>query len=128
MSTRSTPLVLALAVGLTLVGCNQQQQAEISFAKDIFPIIKKNCSECHIPPNGDGFKKSAFSVESYDTLMKGTKFGPVLVPGNSESSSLYRMVSGQVDKSIQMPHGKTSLPADLVALIERWINQGAKNN
>lgn len=125
--TRTMPFMFALAAGFILAGCGQQQ-AQLSFAKDISPLIKKNCSECHLPPDGDGYKKSAFSVESYETLMKGTKFGPVIVAGDAASSSLYRMVSGQVDKSIQMPHGKTSLPADQVALIGRWIDQGAKNN
>ena len=60
--------------------------------------------------------------------MKGTQYGPVIVAGDSASSTLYRLVAGKVDKSIQMPHGKEKLSSAEVATIENWIDQGAKNN
>ena len=45
-------------------------------------------------------------VDSYDSVMKGTKYGPVIVPGDSLSSSLYLLVAGKVHSSIWMPHGR----------------------
>lgn len=118
------------AVGLPLIlvaltGCNRS--SEVSFAKDVQPILKKHCVECHLP-NGQGHAASGFLVDSYDSLMKGTKFGPVVVPGDALSSSLYRLVAGEVDASIRMPHGKDPLPAAEIAVVEAWITQGAKNN
>jgi hypothetical protein len=59
-------------------------------------------------------------------MMKGTKFGAVVVPGSSVSSTLYRLVSGQADPSIRMPHGQSALPDTDVATIAAWIDQGAK--
>lgn len=60
--------------------------------------------------------------------MKGTKLGPVVVAGDPLSGNLYRMVSGKVDKSIQMPHGKNALENNEITTIEAWIQQGAANN
>jgi hypothetical protein len=120
---RSTALFLPLA--LLLGGCNEV--STVSFAKDVKPIIDKHCMECHLP-GGKGNVASGFLVESYASVMKGTKFGPVIVPGDAISSSLYRLVAGEVDPSIRMPHGKEAIPGTEVALIERWIEQGAKDN
>ena len=118
--TVGLPLIL-----VALTGCNRN--AEVSFAKDVQPILKKHCVECHLP-NGQGHAASGFLVESYDSLMKGTKFGPVVVPGDALSSSLYSLVAGEVDESIRMPHGKDPLPAAEIAVVEAWITQGAQNN
>lgn len=99
----------------------------VSFAKNVYPLFQKHCVECHLP-NGQGHAVSGFSVESYETIMKGTKYGPVVVPGDALSSSLYRLLAGEVDPSIRMPHNKDPLPDSAIKLIESWIEQGAKNN
>ncbi len=117
--------MLGLPVILLLTGCGKY--ATVSYEKDIKPIINKHCVECHLK-GGKGNVASGFLVESYDSLMKGTKFGPVIVAGDPLSSSLYRLVAGEVDKSIQMPHGKAPISTKEISTIERWIEQGAKNN
>lgn len=109
-----------------LVGCSPGP-APVSFKADIQPLIGKYCQECHLP-GGDGAKASGFVVENYETVMKGTKYGPVIVAGDPLSSSFYRLVAGKVDPSIQMPHGKEPLSQEEIATVERWIEQGAKNN
>lgn len=117
---------LGLPVVLMLAGCGQRA-ANVSYSHDVQPIISKHCVECHLK-GGKGQAASGFLVESYDSLMKGTKFGPVIVPGDSLSSSLYRLIAGEVDKSIRMPHGKDPISNQEIATIETWITQGAKNN
>ncbi|AFL74678.1 c-type cytochrome domain-containing protein [Thiocystis violascens] len=117
--------ILGLPVALLLAGCGKY--ASVSYEKDIRPIIDKHCVECHLN-GGQGHVASGFLIESYDSLMKGTKFGPVVVAGDPLSSSLYRLVAGEVDKSIQMPHGKDPISDKEIETIERWIAQGAKNN
>jgi hypothetical protein len=118
-------VVLGLPVLVLLAGCGRQQN--VSFKDDVKPILKNRCAECHMP-GGAGFKTSGFLIESYDSLMKGTKFGPVIVPGDSVSSSLFRLVAGEVDPSIRMPHKKEPITEQEIATIEGWIAQGAKNN
>jgi hypothetical protein len=119
-ATLSLPLIL-----VALSGCDRS--SEVSFAQNVQPILSQHCAECHLP-NGQGHAASGFLIESYDSLMKGTKFGPVVVPGDALSSSLYRLVAGEVDESIRMPHGKDPLPAAEIAVVEAWITQGAQNN
>jgi hypothetical protein len=90
-------------------------------------LIEKYCTECHLP-GGAGVEASGFITESYESLMKGTKFGPVVVAGDPLSSSFYRLIAGKVDPSIRMPHGKEALSEKEIATVENWITQGAKNN
>lgn len=117
--------VLGLPVALMLVGCGKDPS--VSYSEDVKPILQKHCVECHLN-GGAGFEASGFLIESYDSLMKGTKFGPVIVPGDSISSSLYRLVAGEVDPSIRMPHQKDPIAEQEIAVIETWIAQGAQNN
>lgn len=122
---KTIPLISTLSAVL-LVGCGGGP-APVSFQSDVKPLIDKYCRECHIP-GSEGAEASGFVVDSYETVMKGTKYGPVIVAADPLSSSFYRLVAGKVDPSIQMPHGKEPLTPQEIATIERWIEQGAKNN
>lgn len=126
---------------LLITACSQ---GEVSFHRDVSPILQTNCAVCH-SPGAPGYEKSGFSVASYQDVMKGTNFGPVITPGSSISSTLIRLVKHQADPSINMPkeyavaeqaHSQHILPgmnarslsdAD-VKLIEKWVDQGAKDN
>lgn len=121
-----------LAIAALSTGCSQQ----VSFKNDVNPILQANCLSCH-DGQGEGIEASGFSVRTYDDLMQGTKFGKVVVPGDSLSSSLYRLIDHQADPKIQMPphheqalaSGKlSSLSAEQINTIKMWIDQGAKNN
>ncbi len=129
MNGKLTALAVTVLAGLSLTACGPQGggRQEISFKAQVQPIVKKYCAECHTA-GGAGTQKSGFAVDTYQSLMKGTKFGPVVVPGSAISSSFYRLVSGDVDPSIRMPHGKEKLPPQDIKLIELWIDQGAKDN
>lgn len=129
---KSRPLLAsALVLGFAmLAGCGANSDQPVSFQKEVFPILKAQCLECHTAPNTEGYEKSGLALSTYAELMKGTKMGPVIVAGQSLNSNLNRLIEGRpgVDPSIQMPHGKVKLPeADLVT-IRKWVDQGAKNN
>ncbi len=127
-------LTIAISVATLAVvsGCSK----ETSFNKDVKPIISANCLECH-DGKGEGSEESGLILITYDDLMQGTKFGQVVVPGDSESSTLYRLVGHKADPKIQMPpHHKDTVASkrmaplsdDQIAVIKTWIDQGAKNN
>lgn len=109
---------------ILLSACGQKQ---VSFNTDIQPIIKQYCLECHVE-GGKGQEKSGLLLTSYDNLMKGTKFGPIIKPGDSLTSVMIMLVEGRADPSIKMPHGKESIPADKIEMLKKWVDQGAKNN
>ncbi|MGA7178535.1 MAG: c-type cytochrome domain-containing protein [Thiobacillaceae bacterium] len=114
-------------VALAACGHKEKVAASVSFANQVKPILDQNCIECH-KAAGQGYAKSGLRLDSYESLMAGTKFGPVIKPGSSISSSLYLLVAGKADPSIRMPHGKAPLSSESVELIKDWIDQGAKNN
>ena len=132
MQTRLLNIVIIAAIPVFSVGCSKQ----VSFNNDVKPILTASCLECH-DGSGEGSEKSGFSLKDYNSLMKGTKFGSVIVPGDSVSSTLYRLIAHKADPEIQMPpHHDTTLaegkvdPLTLVQIetIKMWIDQGAKNN
>jgi hypothetical protein len=65
-------------------------------------------------------------LDSYPAAMRGTNFGPVIIPGQAINSTLYRLVSGQADPSLRMPHQGAPLNDEIVNKIKDWIDQGAK--
>jgi hypothetical protein len=122
------------------------ERRDISFRNDVNPILQQNCSVCHAP-GGAGYAKSGFSVQNYQTVMKGTRYGAAVIPGSSISSSLVLLLKHGADPSISMPkmyhisfssssHEKNVVveqqaqrlsPHD-VWLISTWVDQGAKDN
>ena len=121
-----------LAIAVFSAGCCQ----DVSYKNVVDPILQANCLSCH-DGQGEGIEASGFIVKSNDDLMKGTRSGQVVVPGDSLSSTLYRLIDHQADPKIQMPphhdqavaSGKmSSLSGAQINTIKDWIDQGAKNN
>ena len=119
-----TALPIAMAGALT--ACAREEA--VSFSQDVKPIIDKNCLACH-KEGGEGFEASGFSMLTYDELMKGTKFGPMIISGDSAGSNMIVLMEGRADPSISMPHGSMDpvRKADIETL-RLWVDQGAKNN
>ena len=128
--TKKTVL-LALVITASTAGCSQ----EVSFKEDVLPILKYNCSSCH-DGKGEGPLAPGFVLLTYDDLMKDTRYGPAVIPGDSSASPLYLMIDHRVDPMIQMPPHHNSrtdsnlgpLSRQTIATIATWIEEGAKNN
>ncbi|MCF6236655.1 MAG: hypothetical protein L3J70_09845 [Gammaproteobacteria bacterium] len=101
-------------------------RGEVSYARDIGPIISIRCAECH-SSEGEGKHVSGLDMTHYDGLMKGTQEGgKMITPGSAINSSFMVMVTRK--DHLRMPYGKSPLSDDEVRVISKWINQGAKNN
>jgi len=89
----------------------------IQFEKDVRPILKAHCWHCH---GEEQELKGGIDTRLAGLLLKGGDSGPALVPGDHAGSLLYqRMASGE------MPPGKKKASAEELALIARWIDDGA---
>jgi uncharacterized membrane protein len=111
-----------------LATTSSQGQGEVSYKSDIRPIIHDYCLSCH-KPGGKGYEKSGLDMRTYQSLMKGTKFGTVITPGDSFTSILIQLVEGRAHASIKMPFGMNGgLAKDKIDTLKKWVNQGAKNN
>jgi len=125
MTATIYPPVLLLL--LSVSSCSTQRV--ISFQHDIDPILSEKCLRCHKPPDGIGFIRTGLDMESYDTLMKGTIFGTVIVPGDSKRSVINKLTEGRAGEQMKMPHGDANkLTMDEIKLLNLWVNQGALNN
>ena len=101
--------------------------AVVSFQEDVFPIFKGRCIECH-QPAGQGYEKSGLDLTTYEGLMKGTKYGPMVEPGNPDGSNLMWLLDWKASPELNMPHGKKQLSICDRDAISEWIRQGAKDN
>ena len=101
--------------------------AKASFKEDVYPIFKGRCVSCH-QPEGEGYEHSGLDLSTYEGLMKGTKFGPMVIPGDPDLSSMMRMLDWKTAPQLRMPHGKKKLSICDRDAIRKWIREGAKNN
>jgi hypothetical protein len=93
----------------------------VSFNKEIAPIFVKKCLACH------GLEKArgGYRLHTYDQARKsGESKEPALVPGHPEKSKLYRLITA-TDAEDRMPQKDEPLSPAQIALIERWITEGA---
>jgi mono/diheme cytochrome c family protein len=99
----------------------------VSYSRDVQPILAKSCVGCHTPGK-EGTAASGLDMSSYEGLMKGTKFGAVIKPGDAFTSAFNMLIEGRASPTIRMPHGKEKLSDKEIALMKAWVNEGAKNN
>ncbi len=126
-SSITTPAVLGAVL---LVGAFTPAPARAEhagFKDEIFPIIKKYCVSCH-QQGSQGFEKSGLDMTTYEGIMKGTKFGPIVVPGDAFSSNLNVMIEGRAARHLRMPYHGKELSKWQRLIIRRWVNRGARNN
>ena len=76
---------------------------KVSYSRDVRPILEKNCIRCH-QTGGLGETASGFDMSTYDSLIKGAKFGPMIIAGDPEGSNMVVLMEGRADPSISMPH------------------------
>lgn len=102
-------------------------QDKTSFVEDVLPIFRGRCVECH-QPGGEGYDKSGLDLTSYEGLMKGTKHGAMVIPGDAQSSNLMWLLDWRASPELRMPHGTKQLSTCDRNAIRSWIFEGAKDN
>jgi len=120
--TKMILLPILMCIG-ALTACAKQ----VSFSQAVMPILEHRCLACH-RVGAEGYEISGFSVESYEALIRGTKYGPVIEPGYSYASTLQVLISHRSDPAIAMPRATTPLTKVEIETIGTWIDQGALDN
>ena len=115
----------ALMIALTateILRADSPSSSDVSFSRDIAPILVTKCLTCHNAEKAKG----GYHMESFETLMKGgdSKEKPI-VPGDPSKSKLYQLITAK-DPDDRMPQKDDPLPAEQIALIAKWIKEGAK--
>jgi mono/diheme cytochrome c family protein len=96
----------------------------VSYQRDILPIFRANCHGCHGAQRTSG----GLAMTSFDNLLQGGESGsPAIVPGNPDESYLVRQITPEGGRAA-MPQRRRPLAASQIALIRRWIEEGAQND
>jgi mono/diheme cytochrome c family protein len=103
------------------------REEPVSFREDVLPVFQIRCVSCH-QPGAQGYQASGVDLTSYQGVMKGTKYGPMVVPGDPDSSNLMRLLDWKVSPELRMPHSKRQLSFCDREAIRTWIREGAKDN
>jgi mono/diheme cytochrome c family protein len=122
MTVRQYGAAALCVVSLGVIGAwGQAQSTKVDFARDVQPIFEKSCQQCH----GAKSQMGQLRLDSRAAAIGGGLSGKVVVPGKSAESTLYQRVAG-IGEQARMPMGGQPLSAAEIALIQRWIDQGAE--
>lgn len=103
---------------------------DVSFERDVLPILNSRCVMCHLPGAALGglslypdARASLVGVASTQSPLK------LVEPGAPDSSYLYLKLTGTQDPASGQPMPPTGLlDAAEIGLLRRWIEQGAPGN
>ena len=109
-----------LSLGFTAI-CFGADNPAPEYSKDIAPILRKYCAGCH---NADE-REGKLSIETFAEMQKGGEHGPAILPGDSKSSRLIRVLVGESKPA--MPPEDNDAPSEAeIELLKAWIDAGAK--
>lgn len=103
-------LILTAAAITIFAACTKKAspgKTATTFVSDLTPLMQAKCSPCHIPTKGG--KKADF--ENYASAKK---YGPDM---------LTRVMLNPGDRGF-MPFKHDKLPAEEIAIIKNWVDQG----
>src|SRR5581483_10127649 len=99
-----------------------QQPAAVDFDRDIRPLFKASCLKCH---GAEAKPKGQFRLDLRAAAFRGGAGGKAIVPGKAAESPLYRLLIDP-DEDARMPQKAPRLAEGQIALIRRWIDEGAR--
>ncbi len=94
----------------------------VDFSRDIRPIFNQNCTSCH---GGVRQKNGVSFIFREEALGTGKSGKRTIVPGDPDSSELIARVTSR-DPDVRMPYHAPPLSPEQIALLRRWIKEGAK--
>jgi mono/diheme cytochrome c family protein len=92
------------------------EDAELTYANTIGPMLAENCGSCH---GENGMK--GLNLTTYEGLFTGGESGPAVTPGDTDSSLILEILSGP------QPHF-AQLTTQEFDLLTEWIQAGAPEN
>ncbi|HXG63883.1 MAG TPA: ankyrin repeat domain-containing protein [Blastocatellia bacterium] len=115
------PGVIGIVIGIWALSTALSQQApgKVDFRRDVQPIFKQFCIECHGPAQ----QMHGFRLDRRRDAMRGSTMRTI-IPGNSAASRLYlKLLDNKYGP--QMPLTEPLAP-EQIAVIKAWIDQGAE--
>ncbi len=94
---------------------------DVSFAFDVVPVLLDQCGNCH----GERDPESNLAMTSLESLVRGGRSGPAIVPGKSADSLLVKKIRGVGIEGQRMPLDRSGRP-DRSAHAGGFARQGGR--
>lgn len=120
---RIIPGFIIVAVVLLGMAIQDGPKKNLTYQKDIEPIVEKYCLPCHLTENEN---PSGLVMDNYELLMKGGEHGKSVISGKPKDSYLYLKLLPDPPFGKQMPRGRRKPSDEDLIMIHDWIEQGAK--
>src|SRR5438093_3337486 len=112
------PTLLICAFGLIL--SNVSLADDVSFKRDVAPLLLNNCLACHGPKKSEG----GYRIDTFERLTaEGDSSQPGFRAKDLEGSEAFRRITS-TDVKERMPLEGDPLPAEQVAVVKKWIESG----
>lgn len=99
---------------------NNPVDTGLCFQRDILPIFISNCAK-------SGCHDAATRAEGYQFTDYNSIVSKKFTPGDAEDTELFEKITEDDNDDIMPPPPNPRLTSQQIALIRRWINEGAKN-
>ena len=116
MDSRTTTLLLFFLCSTSAV------HADVDYLRQVKPILERHCVKCH----GAEKQESGLRLDVGGGLLRGGDGGAIVVAEKTEQSRLLMILRGRDDQIEQMPPEGQPLPAEEIAVIKAWIQEGAR--
>jgi mono/diheme cytochrome c family protein len=93
---------------------------KVDFVKQVKPLLEAHCAKCH----GVRPTKAYSMLTKKQAFTPGESEEPPIVPGKAGQSLIVQLMKSG-DEEHRMPQKAPALKADVIAVIEKWINEGA---
>lgn len=98
--------------------------SNIVYSNHVQPIFNEKCmsASCHNSVD----RAEGLELSSWESLIRGSEHGEVIISGSAEHSHLVEHISGRATP--RMPLGRDPLSDKTIRFLSRWIDAGAKND
>ena len=120
-------LLIASPLMAQLPVADLKRDTPVNFATEVYPFLKTNCLACHNTTKA----KADLILESPQDMLKGGETGPAIEPGNADNSLLFTTAAHIEEPTMPPANNKSkakNLTPDQLALLKRWIDEGAKGD
>ena len=115
-------IVVSSVILVTVVSSYFVSNNKVDFNAEIKPLLNKKCITCH----GGVKRQSGFSLLFRSDALAKNKSGKVaIIPGDASNSEMIKRLYLK-DPEERMPYKHPPLSNEEIALLIKWINQGAE--
>ena len=115
---RFITVLVIFFLNLTFSSLRSKGEDRVVFFRDVLPILQKSCFECHGPKS----QKGGLRLDQIQALRKSG----VIVAGEPEESELWVRIVLDANDDLVMPATGKPLSSKEIAVIQKWIDQGAE--